>query len=77
MPPIEILLGAGGLAVAASAAVVALWRDHVRRDVDTAAQWREERDGWRKLAQDSTPEIKRLNDLLEQAVDLLLERRTR
>ncbi len=75
MPPIEVLLGAGGLAVAASAAVVALWRNHIEQDKATAAQWREERDGWKKLAQDSTPEIKRLNDLLEQAVDLLLGRR--
>lgn len=31
----------------------------------------EERDAWKKLALESTPEIKRLADLLEQAVELL------
>lgn len=71
MPPIEVLLGAGGLAVASCAAVVALWRNHIEQDRQAILQWREERDGWKKLALDSTPEIKRLGDLLEQAISLL------
>jgi len=39
------------------------------------AQLIEERDAWKKLALDATPEIKRLGDLLEQALDLLGHRR--
>lgn len=33
-----------------------------------------ERDGWKALAQGSTPEIKRLGDLLQSAMDLLARR---
>ena len=71
MPPIEVLLGTGGLAVAASFAVVALWRNHIEQDRQAILRLIEERDGWKKLALDSTPEIRRLGDLLEQAIDLL------
>lgn len=71
MPPVEILLGAGGLAVAACAAVVALWKNHIKQDEQSDARWREERDGWKKLAQDTTAGYQRLSDLIEQAVDLL------
>lgn len=34
-----------------------------------------ERDDWKALAQGTTPELKRLNDLLDTAVKLLLDRR--
>jgi hypothetical protein len=39
------------------------------------AEMKEERDGWRTLALGTTPELKRLNDLLDTAVRLLVDRR--
>lgn len=60
-------------------AVIAFVQGRVRSgsqvDKDTTAL-REERDSWKTLAQQTTPELKRLNDLLETAVKLLLDRRT-
>lgn len=39
------------------------------------AKLEKERDDWKVLAQGTTPELKRLNDLLDTAVKLLLDRR--
>jgi hypothetical protein len=76
MPPLETIqtLISGGVAVVLA---VGLWgfatgRVRVGSLVDLREQkLTEERDAWKKLALDSTPEIKRLGDLLEQAIDLL------
>jgi hypothetical protein len=36
-------------------------------------EMKEERDEWKALAQSTTPELRRLNDLLQQAVSLLID----
>lgn len=67
-------LGALGLAL------IAIWafatgRVRVGALVDREkAELKEERDQWRALASGTTPELKRLNDLLQTAVTLLVER---
>jgi len=68
-------LGALGLAVI----MVALFIRGILRSgplVDAEKQeTKEERDEWKALAQGFTPELKRLNDLLATAVNLLLDPR--
>lgn len=49
----------------------AIVKVHLERESDLE----EELDAWKTLAQGSTPELKRLNDLLDAAIRLLLDRR--
>lgn len=58
----------GSLVDQATAALIALYERRLR-------ELGEERDGWKSLAQGTTPELKRLNDLLDTAVKLLLDPR--
>jgi hypothetical protein len=49
-------------------------KDEAKRDL-REAEIKKERDDWKTVAQGGTPELKRLNDLLETAVKLLLDPR--
>lgn len=80
MPPFETIqaIVGGGSAVLLGIGIwwLATGRGRVGTLVDKEKQeLREERDAWKALAQSVTPEIRRLNDLLDQAVQLLLNRR--
>ena len=93
MPTIEVLQGIAGLGALGITliGIWALGTGRVRVGflVDRAmeqliaiyekrlAEQKEESDGWQDLAQAATPELKRLNDLLEVAVKLLLDRTPR
>lgn len=76
MPPVDSIAEViqGGIAVVLAIGIFGFVTGRVR--VGTLVDKREsqlieERDAWKKLALDTTPEIKRLADLLEQAVELL------
>ncbi len=47
-------------------------KDEAKRD-QREAEIKKERDDWKAIAQAGTPELKRLNDLLDVAVKLLLD----
>lgn len=80
MPSLELLdaltrLGATGLALIGIYGLVT-GKVRVGWLVDRELkETRDERDAWKAMAQSGTPELKRLNDLLETAVKLLLNRR--
>lgn len=66
-------LGALGLALLAIYGFLS-GRVRVGSLVDKATdELKGDRDDWKALAQDATPELKRLNDLLDTAVKLLLD----
>lgn len=80
MPPLDAItqIIQGGVAVVLAIGIFGFVTGRVRVGslVDKReAQLIEERDAWKTLAYDSTSEIKRLSDLLEQAVDLLGHRK--
>jgi len=80
MPPLDtintILQGGASLILAVGIFGFVTGRVRVGSLTDKREQQlMEERDAWKKLALDSTPEIKRLADLLEQAVELLGHKR--
>jgi len=78
VPSVELIQGIIGGGVATVLAVGLWWlatgRGRVGTLVDKEKQeLKDERDGWKALAQGTTPELKRLNDLLDTAVKLLLD----
>lgn len=82
MPPLEAIqtIIGGGATVLLGVAIWALYSGRVRVGSLTdkrEAELKEERDEWKKLAQSFPGEMRRLGDLVEQAIDLLGPRHTK
>lgn len=80
LPPLDVIQAVIGGGIAGVMGVGIWWLASGRGRVGSLVDKREkelidERDAWKTLAQTIGPEIKRLNDLLDTAVKLLLDPR--